>query len=195
MRRVISFDIDGTLEFGDPQGPITLAMVMRAQELGYIVGSASDRPVPVQKMLWERAGITVHFTTHKHNLDTVKAQFEADEYRHIGDTNMDELYAVMHGFEYLDVAKHFDEPWMLLDEVGGVRPDQSEGIAQASDLAAADATLPPEVIEAIAALPVAIVDVITNELKDDSTQSPEGARVLAQFRAERAKQAADEAGH
>jgi FMN phosphatase YigB (HAD superfamily) len=110
MRRVISFDIDGTLEAGDPPGRITMAMVRRAQELGYIVGSASDRPVPAQQSIWEQHGITVEFAIHKHNLDGVKAEFPADVYQHIGDTNMDEYYALLHGFEFLDVAIALAEP-------------------------------------------------------------------------------------
>lgn len=117
MRRLISFDIDGTLEAGDPPGRVTFEMVRRAKQLGYIIGSASDRPVPVQRRIWENAGIAVEFAIHKHNLDRVKEEFEADVYQHIGDTNMDEHYALMHGFEYLDVAVHFDEPWMLLEAV------------------------------------------------------------------------------
>lgn len=117
MRRLISFDIDGTLEAGDPPGRVTFEMVRKARELGYIIGSASDRPVSVQRSIWERAGIDVEFTIHKHNLDRVKEEFPADVYQHIGDTNMDEHYALMHGFEYLDVAIHFEEPWMLLEAV------------------------------------------------------------------------------
>ena len=117
MRRLISFDIDGTLEAGDPPGRVTFEMVRKARELGYIIGSASDRPVSVQRSIWERAGIDVEFTSHKHNLDRIKEQFPADVYQHIGDTNMDEHYALMHGFEYLDVARDFDEPWMLLEAV------------------------------------------------------------------------------
>src|SRR5712691_72100 len=120
MVRLISFDIDGTLEAGDPPGRITMAMVRRAQELGYIVGSASDRPISGQQRIWEQHGIIVHFATHKQLLDAVKAQFEADEYKHIGDTNIDEMYARIHGFEYLDVAIHMNEPWMFLD--GDARP-------------------------------------------------------------------------
>ncbi len=110
---LISFDIDGTLESGDPPGRVTMAMVRRAQEMGYIIGSASDKPVPVQQQIWERHGIVVEFTVHKQNLDQVRARFEAESYQHIGDTNIDEHYAVLHGFEYLDVARDFDEPWML----------------------------------------------------------------------------------
>jgi hypothetical protein len=118
MARLISFDIDGTLEAGDPPGRITMAMVRRALELGYIIGSASDRPIAVQKGIWEKHGIVVHFAINKHRLDEIKAQFEAEEYKHIGDTNMDEMYARMHGFDYLDVAIHMEEPWMLLDGDG-----------------------------------------------------------------------------
>lgn len=115
--------MDGTLEAGDPPGRVTMAMVRRAQEMGYIVGSASDKPVPVQQMIWERHGITVEFTIHKQNLDQVKSRFEADTYQHIGDTNMDEYYAVLHGFEFLDVAIALDEPWMLLDAPAGDVPE------------------------------------------------------------------------
>lgn len=119
MRILLSFDIDGTLEAGDPPGPVTMDMVRRARELGYIIGSASDRPVPVQRRIWETHAIPVDFTVHKHKLDEVKALFEADTYQHIGDTNMDEHYAVLHGFEYLDVAKFLPQPWMLLDGAAG----------------------------------------------------------------------------
>jgi len=115
LRRLISFDIDGTLEWGDPPGWVTMDIVRRALDLGFIVGSASDRPVPLQQILWERSGITVAFTVNKHNLDTVKSQFEADIYEHIGDTNIDEMYAKMHGFDYWDVAKFSAFPWMLTD--------------------------------------------------------------------------------
>ena len=112
MAGLISFDMDGTLESGDPPGPVTMDMVRRAQEMGYIIGSASDKPVPLQKMIWERHGIAVEFTVHKQNLDQVRTLFPAETYQHIGDTNIDEHYAVMHGFEYLDVAHPLDEPWM-----------------------------------------------------------------------------------
>ena len=115
MARLISFDMDGTLEAGNPPGPVTMAMVRRAQEMGYIIGSASDKPIPVQQDVWEQHGITVSFTIHKQNLDQVRAEFDCELYQHIGDTNMDQHYALMHGFEYLDVASSLAEPWMLLE--------------------------------------------------------------------------------
>ena len=113
--RLISFDIDGTLESGDPPGRVTMDMVRRAREMGYIIGSASDKPIPLQKIIWQRYGIEVEFAIHKQNLDKIKLEFPAESYQHIGDTNIDEHYAVMHGFEFLHVDTALDEPWMLLN--------------------------------------------------------------------------------
>ena len=45
---VVSFDIDGTLEIGDPPGIITIDAVRAARRLGYVVGSCSDRPLAHQ---------------------------------------------------------------------------------------------------------------------------------------------------
>ena len=111
--------MDGTLEAGNPPGPITMDMVRQAQAMGYIIGSASDKPIPVQKMIWDQHNIVVEFAIHKQNLDAVRTQFEADMYQHIGDTNMDEYYARLHGFEYLDVANQLAEPWMIEGEAAG----------------------------------------------------------------------------
>ena len=42
---LVSFDIDGTLEVGNPPGIVPGALVRRAQRLGYLVGSCSDRTI------------------------------------------------------------------------------------------------------------------------------------------------------
>jgi hypothetical protein len=113
MPHLISFDIDGTLETGNGPGPITLEMVRRALEHGHIIGSCSDRPVQDQKNMWAAAGIEVSFTVLKHKLDTVKEQFpHAELYYHIGDTEMDEHYARISGFDFRKVQIMEPEVWM-----------------------------------------------------------------------------------
>ena len=111
MAKLISFDIDGTLEVGDPPGNITLDMVRRAQSLGYLIGSCSDRPLSYQQQLWKRHNIVVDFTALKHRLDEVKARFEAEVYYHIGDTDMDDFFASRAGFRFLWVGTITQPDW------------------------------------------------------------------------------------
>jgi len=80
--RLISFDIDGTLEMGDPPGIITMDMVRLMQTLGYLIGSCSDRTIRDQQRLWAQHNIRVNFTVLKHQLDDVKAQFQTEAYYH-----------------------------------------------------------------------------------------------------------------
>ena len=112
MARLISFDIDGTLETGDPPGCITMTLVRKARELGYIIGSCSDRPVSHQQRMWMEHGIPVAFTVLKHHLDQVKAQFSAEQYYHIGDTNMDRYYAERNGFVFFYPDTSVDHLWI-----------------------------------------------------------------------------------
>ena len=101
MAKLISFDIDGTLEVGDPPGYVTMNMVRRAKGLGYIIGSCSDRTVSNQRRIWRDHEIPVEFTVLKHQLVLVKVEFDAEEYYHIGDTELDRFYAGQAGFAYL----------------------------------------------------------------------------------------------
>ena len=141
MVHLISFDIDGTLETGNGPGPITLEMVRRAQEHGHIIGSCSDRPVPDQQHMWATHGIVVHFTVLKHKLDDVKAQFEAEVYYHIGDTDMDQHYARLAGFEFLQVQTMEPEPWMFTAE--GVVNWGPQGRGRPATAAPRQASAPP----------------------------------------------------
>ena len=111
MAKLISFDIDGTLEVGDPPGCVTLDMVRAARQQGYIIGSCSDRIVRNQQRIWSTADITVEFTVLKHQLDQVKSDFEADVYYHIGDTDLDRQYAERNGFEFLLPEAAVDTFW------------------------------------------------------------------------------------
>ncbi len=105
---VVSFDIDGTLEVGDPPGIVTIPMVRQAKSLGYVIGSCSDRPVRHQQELWGRLGISADFTVLKHRLAEVRALFPAQAYYHIGDTELDDLVASGAGFRFLraDATAH-----------------------------------------------------------------------------------------
>jgi len=127
---LISFDIDGTLETGNGPGPITLEMVRRAKEHGHIIGSCSDRPVANQKEMWEQAGIEVSFTVVKHRLDSVREQYpDAEAYFHIGDTNMDEHYAKLSGFEFVQVQLMEPTPWILNEAGEALWGPQGRGLA------------------------------------------------------------------
>jgi len=100
-RVLVSFDIDGTLEIGDPPGEIGLEVVRRARRLGYVVGSSSDRVVSDQQHLWAAHGVEVDFVGHKHHLDQLKDRYpDIGRWIHIGDTYIDEHYASIHGFEF-----------------------------------------------------------------------------------------------
>ena len=105
---LVSFDIDGTLEVGEPPGIVSIALVRRAKQLGYVIGSCSDRPIGYQEALWERLDIVADFTVLKHRLADIKARFAAAAYYHIGDTDTDDLYATAAGFRFLraDAAAH-----------------------------------------------------------------------------------------
>ena len=107
-RTLVSFDIDGTLECGQPPGVVPLALVTTAKRLGYLVGSCSDRPIAYQQALWDELGIAVDFTVLKHRLAELKARFAATAYYHVGDAETDAHYASGAGFRFLkaDAAAH-----------------------------------------------------------------------------------------
>jgi hypothetical protein len=109
--KLISFDIDGTLEAGDPPGIITMDMVREIKALGYLIGSGSDRPLSSQRHIWESHHIVVDFTALKHRLADVKAQFQAEAYYHIGDTDMDRFFADRAGFRFVMVDAAMRQAW------------------------------------------------------------------------------------
>ena len=103
MTILISFDIDGTLEMGDPPGPLTMDMVriVRGKE-GFIIGSCSDRTRTGQRSLWDENNITVDFVYPKPLPADIKSKFKADAYYHIGDReDLDRQMALRVGFDFL----------------------------------------------------------------------------------------------
>lgn len=101
---VVSFDIDGTLEVGDPRGAIPIAFVRHLVSLDHHrVGSCSDNTVGWQQRMWDAHDVSPHFTVVKHRLHQVRASFAATRYVHIGDRPSDREAAVLGGFEFIDV--------------------------------------------------------------------------------------------
>ena len=111
MPPLISFDIDGTLEVGDPPGLVSVAMVRECKRLGYLIGSCSDRPLSYQRQLWERLDIVADFTVLKHRLADVKLEIEAEAYFHIGDTELDHFFAGEAGFRFFRADAAMLEAW------------------------------------------------------------------------------------
>jgi hypothetical protein len=112
-RVVVSFDIDGTLEMGDPPGPIGADFVRRTQEGGCIIGSCSDRTIREQSDVWELAGIVPDFVVVKKGLNQVREQFSSERFVHIGDTQIDAHFAEQAGFEFffaIDLARRLGLP-------------------------------------------------------------------------------------
>ena len=97
---MVSLDIDGTMEFGQPPGPVPVAFVRTLAGEGHVIGSASDRTRSDQSQLWEHHGIAVAFVGGKHHLHEVRERFPAERHVHIGDTHVDEHYALLAGFEF-----------------------------------------------------------------------------------------------
>jgi hypothetical protein len=110
---LVSFDIDGTLEMGDPPGPLTADFVRRMQQGGCLIGSCSDRTIREQTLMWDAAGIVPDFVVVKNRLDSVRERFASDRYVHIGDTHVDAHFAKQASFEFffvLDLASRLDSP-------------------------------------------------------------------------------------
>ena len=110
-RRLLSFDIDGTLEIGEPPGIIPVALVRTAQRRGYLIGSGSDRPLGFQRAMWERLAIRADFTVLKHRLADVRACFPGLAYYHVGDTELDERFAREAGFQFLRAEAEAHRRW------------------------------------------------------------------------------------
>jgi hypothetical protein len=97
---LISFDIDGTVEGGDPSGPVPLEFVRRAVALGALVGSSSDRTIADQRRFWRAGQVRTGFIVLKQQLPELKARYPCRRYLHIGDSMVDEYYAGVAGFEF-----------------------------------------------------------------------------------------------
>ncbi len=115
MAILLSFDIDGTLELGDPPGGVTTEMVRKAHEVGFIIGSCSDKPLSVQRKIWEDMELTPAFVSAKHQLGKVKRENPADAYYHMGDRDTDYLAAKDNNFGFWWAHEAAEQPWLEFD--------------------------------------------------------------------------------
>jgi hypothetical protein len=102
---IVSFDIDGTLEFGDPPGPVPVSTVLAVQQAGAVVGSASDRLPSDQRRLWDGARVLVGFAVPKHQLPGLPGRFPGYPLVHIGDGIGDRLSARAAGAHFISVGE------------------------------------------------------------------------------------------
>jgi hypothetical protein len=66
--------------------------------------------------MWEAHDVEVDFVGHKHHLAAVVEKFECERLIHIGDTSVDEHYALLAGLEFVWVDKlpsAGDEGWIF----------------------------------------------------------------------------------
>jgi len=111
--RLVSFDIDGTLETGDPPGAIPIELVRKAKAQGWLIGSCSDRPVSAQEKMWALHEIAFDFAVVKNQLDSVRTRFVAENYVHIGDTDVDRHFAGLAGFDFLHIEDLASCDWFV----------------------------------------------------------------------------------
>jgi hypothetical protein len=130
VHTLVSFDIDGTLEMGDPPGPLSAGFVRWARDRGCLIGSCSDRTIREQSGMWVDAGIKPDFVVLKHRLDSIRERFPCARFVHIGDTHVDAHYAQQAGFEFiyvLDLARRLDPGGRGLSAPSGGAPGNRNG--------------------------------------------------------------------
>jgi hypothetical protein len=116
-RIVVSFDIDGTLEVGDPPGPVTIALIRELVAHSVIFGSSSDRTVHDQARMWRSHGLEPHFIVTKGRLKSVKPSYPDRTLVHIGDRFADLLEAENAGAVFIDVASLHADSWRDIEVI------------------------------------------------------------------------------
>ena len=83
---LVTFDIDGTMEFGDPVGVVTKEVVQFYRDNGVLVGSASDRTKSTQLNMWNSFGFQVDFAIVKHKIPELMEEYtQCKSFWHVGD--------------------------------------------------------------------------------------------------------------
>lgn len=114
---MLSLDIDGTLEFGEPPGPIPVSTVLALQRAGVVVGSASDRLPADQHRLWQNTEVQVSFAVAKHTLSGLLDRLRPHPAIHIGDSIGDRLLARAAGAHFIAVHECSAADWRDIELV------------------------------------------------------------------------------
>tara|TARA_B100000686_G_scaffold91110_1_gene97716 strand:+ start:421 stop:960 length:540 start_codon:yes stop_codon:yes gene_type:complete len=98
---LVTFDIDGTMEFGDPVGVVTKEVVQFYRDNGVLVGSASDRTKSTQLNMWNSFGFQVDFAIVKHKIPELMEEYtQCKSFWHVGDRPVDQQIASNAGFTF-----------------------------------------------------------------------------------------------
>ncbi|MFL2639855.1 MAG: hypothetical protein ACJ0OL_00800 [Dehalococcoidia bacterium] len=98
---LVTFDIDGTMEFGDPVGTVDKQVIEFYRNNGVIVGSASDRTKSTQLNMWSQYGFEVDFAIVKHKIPELIEEYDQCElFWHVGDRPVDQQIAFKAGFTF-----------------------------------------------------------------------------------------------
>ena len=113
---LVSFDIDGTMEFGDPPGILSKSDIAFLRLNGVLLGSASDRTYSTQIRMWAEYEFSIDFAIVKHKIAELKDTYhQANSFWHVGDRPIDQQTAFNSGFTFFwpdqfpteDVVKKF----------------------------------------------------------------------------------------
>jgi hypothetical protein len=129
---LITFDIDGTMEFGEPKGLLTREHIEYFRSHGALIGSASDRPQSSQERMWTEYGVTPDFYVMKHRMGELKRRHpDAHTFWHVGDRPVDQKTAQAAGFTFF-WPDQFPSPEMGEGFLPKRGPDGSQTLAQTS---------------------------------------------------------------
>jgi hypothetical protein len=103
MRKVISFDRDGTVFFGG--GPVTKEMLLKLKAEGIIIGPAGGALGHELQQQWLAHGVEPDFWLSKPELGKLKEFYPEAVITHVGDTEDDKYWARRAGIEFMDVEE------------------------------------------------------------------------------------------
>jgi len=97
--KAFAFDRDGTLEWGNPPGPITKGHLGRTRALGYAIGGSGGQAAQEQERNWQENRSKPDFVVYKGDLPSLRGRFT--ELTHVGDREDDLNWARKAGARYM----------------------------------------------------------------------------------------------